>query len=293
MYNTNSLCGNQTSFDLDTQMKINQLINNTSMMAMQLSTSNFISAMLNQQNMSQMLSLNSFPVPMNTNKDLMTQLTQNCCVWPNMAQNALNVPPAAQPATQMENLELKSQGSLTKVEENPVGTFTMVRKNVTLRDESCQESSQLTKSRSNTTCTLEIAAESPDAVKPASNTLCKDTVSDSHSSTEDDEKPADQKMIGSNDDVAENGIVFSIRRLNKKTNKYVLLTKHRKIITKCSHTDAEYYAKGMCKKCYHNKGERSKFATKCDHSDRYHYARGLCKGCYLVEYHNKRKSKSS
>lgn len=43
-------------------------------------------------------------------------------------------------------------------------------------------------------------------------------------------------------------LVFNIRRYNKKTKKYVLLTRHRKLITKCSHTDEEYYAKGMCKK---------------------------------------------
>lgn len=40
-------------------------------------------------------------------------------------------------------------------------------------------------------------------------------------------------------------LVFLIRKVNKKTKKSVLLTKHRKLITKCRHTHLEYYAKGM------------------------------------------------
>ena len=92
---------------------------------------------------------------------------------------------------------------------------------------------------------------------------------------------------------APTSIVFNIRRYSKKHNKFILLTRHRKLITKCAHVDEEYYAKGMCKKCYHNKGERGKYATKCGHEDKYHYARGLCKGCYLFEYHKDRKTKLS
>ncbi|CAI2386539.1 unnamed protein product [Moneuplotes crassus] len=88
-------------------------------------------------------------------------------------------------------------------------------------------------------------------------------------------------------------LVFNIRRYNKKQKKFILLTRHRKLITKCEHTDEEYYAKGMCKKCYHNKGERSKYATTCGHTDKFHYAKGLCKGCYLTEYHKGRKPKPS
>jgi hypothetical protein len=88
-------------------------------------------------------------------------------------------------------------------------------------------------------------------------------------------------------------LVFNIRRYNKKQKKYILLTRHRKLITKCKHTDDEYYAKGMCKKCYHNKGERGKFAYSCGHNNDYHYARGMCKRCYLTEYHNNRKLKLS
>jgi hypothetical protein len=86
-------------------------------------------------------------------------------------------------------------------------------------------------------------------------------------------------------------IVFNIRRYSKKHKKFILLTKHRKIITKCLHKEEEYYAKGMCKKCYHNKGERSKFAKRCGHTNRYHYAHGLCKSCYLSDYHKDRKTK--
>jgi hypothetical protein len=88
-------------------------------------------------------------------------------------------------------------------------------------------------------------------------------------------------------------LVFNIRRYSKKQKKYILLTRHRKLITKCKHTDDEYYAKGMCKKCYHNKGERGKFAYSCGHNNDYHYARGMCKRCYLTEYHNNRKLKIS
>ena len=87
-------------------------------------------------------------------------------------------------------------------------------------------------------------------------------------------------------------LVFNIRRYNRKEKKFVVLTRHRKIITKCKHRTAEYYAKGMCKKCYHNKGERSKFATVCGHTDQFHYAKGLCKVCYLTDYHKDRKSKT-
>lgn len=85
-------------------------------------------------------------------------------------------------------------------------------------------------------------------------------------------------------------LVFNIRRYNKKQKKYILLTRHRKLITKCKHSDGEYYAKGMCKKCYHNKGERGKYAYSCGHNEDFHYARGLCKKCYLTEYHNNRKA---
>lgn len=45
----------------------------------------------------------------------------------------------------------------------------------------------------------------------------------------------------------EGSLIFLIRKIDRKTNKSVLLTKHRKKITKCSHVDLEYYAKGMCK----------------------------------------------
>ena len=44
---------------------------------------------------------------------------------------------------------------------------------------------------------------------------------------------------------SDGSLVFIIRRINKRTNTSVLLTKHRKKITKCSHRDQEYYAKGM------------------------------------------------
>ena len=95
-----------------------------------------------------------------------------------------------------------------------------------------------------------------------------------------------------NPKVPESSLIFIIRRYSKRHQRFILLTRHRNLITKCEHIDEEYYAKGMCKNCYHNKGERSKFATKCGHNDRFHYARGLCKGCYLSKYHKNKKTKA-
>lgn len=89
----------------------------------------------------------------------------------------------------------------------------------------------------------------------------------------------------------EEDLIFLVRRIDKRTNKSVLLTKHRKRITKCPHKTQEYYAKGMCKNCYHNKGTRSKKATACEHKTRDHYAKGLCKNCYLHFFHIKKKAR--
>jgi len=89
----------------------------------------------------------------------------------------------------------------------------------------------------------------------------------------------------------EESLIFLIRKVDRKTKKSKLLTKHRKRITKCEHRHLEYYAKGMCKNCYHNKGKRSKKASKCQHLDRGHYAKGLCKNCYLHFFHIKKKAK--
>jgi hypothetical protein len=55
-------------------------------------------------------------------------------------------------------------------------------------------------------------------------------------------------------------------------------------VTKCEHTDADYYALGLCRNCYHTKG-RSKFATECPHLNKKLYARSVCKGCYLRIFH--------
>ena len=93
--------------------------------------------------------------------------------------------------------------------------------------------------------------------------------------------------------IDEGNLVFLIRKIDKKTKKSKLLTKHRKKITKCPHRQLEYYAKGMCKNCYHNKGKRSKKASKCDHKERDHYAKGLCKNCYLHFFHIKKKQRKA
>lgn len=55
----------------------------------------------------------------------------------------------------------------------------------------------------------------------------------------------------------------------------------RKEITSCDHTDREFYAKGMCKNCYHKWG-RNKPATCC--ASKKMYAKGLCQNCYMKQY---------
>jgi len=51
----------------------------------------------------------------------------------------------------------------------------------------------------------------------------------------------------------------------------------------CEHVDAEFYAHGYCRNCYHTKG-RKKNATGCEHKTRKLYARNVCKACYLRIY---------
>lgn len=57
----------------------------------------------------------------------------------------------------------------------------------------------------------------------------------------------------------------------------------------CPHTTLPFYAKGMCKNCYHSKG-RIKLADKCSHVDRANYAHGVCRNCYLSAYHRDRRA---
>jgi hypothetical protein len=45
----------------------------------------------------------------------------------------------------------------------------------------------------------------------------------------------------------EGKLVFKITRFNRETQKEKLLTKNRRIISRCPHTSLKYYAKGMCK----------------------------------------------
>ena len=84
----------------------------------------------------------------------------------------------------------------------------------------------------------------------------------------------------------EGKLVFKITRFNRTTQKEKLITKNRRIISKCPHTSMKYYAKGMCKKCYHSFG-REKKAFICGHSDKPLYAKGYCKQCYLAKYKEK------
>ena len=83
---------------------------------------------------------------------------------------------------------------------------------------------------------------------------------------------------------------YELSCVNKKSE---IGTRHRKVITEWPHTDQEYYAKGMCRNCYHNKGQRSKKAYKWVHNDRDHYAKGLCKSCYLHFFHIKNKERKA
>ena len=61
-------------------------------------------------------------------------------------------------------------------------------------------------------------------------------------------------------------------------------------MTSCPHINLDFYAKGMCKNCYHSRG-REKPADKCPHVDRANYAHGICKNCYLSAYHRHRRAK--
>ena len=73
--------------------------------------------------------------------------------------------------------------------------------------------------------------------------------------------------------------VFRIWRVNRKTGKQILISRQTRVIMNCPHKESKYYAKGMCRSCYHNYG-RSKKAYLCPHTDSLHYAKGLCKKCY-------------
>jgi len=50
-------------------------------------------------------------------------------------------------------------------------------------------------------------------------------------------------------------------------------SRKKKVITNCEHVDREFYARGMCKNCYHKKG-RTKKAECCP--DRMLYSKNLC-----------------
>lgn len=58
-------------------------------------------------------------------------------------------------------------------------------------------------------------------------------------------------------------------------------------ITRCPHTEAKHYAKGMCNHCYHIYG-RKNLATKCEHTTMMTYAKGMCHTCYFKQYNSKK-----
>ena len=55
----------------------------------------------------------------------------------------------------------------------------------------------------------------------------------------------------------------------------------KKIVTNCEHSERDFYAKGMCKNCYHKQG-RTKLASCCP--DKKLYAKKLCQNCYMKHY---------
>jgi len=60
----------------------------------------------------------------------------------------------------------------------------------------------------------------------------------------------------------------------------------KKEITNCEHVDQKFYAKGMCKNCYHKKG-RTKPANCCPNKTM--YSRNLCQNCYMKYYGKQRR----
>ena len=61
--------------------------------------------------------------------------------------------------------------------------------------------------------------------------------------------------------------------------KHIVKPNTTMVINKCSHIYREYYAKGLCKKCYHQFG-RSKLATACPHKNKPSQAMNMCVACY-------------
>lgn len=87
-------------------------------------------------------------------------------------------------------------------------------------------------------------------------------------------------------DKNEGKMIFKITRVSKTTQKEKLITKTRRIISKWPHTSMKYYAKGMCKRWYHNFG-REKKAFVWGHTEKPLYAKGYCKQWYLSKYKEK------
>lgn len=113
----------------------------------------------------------------------------------------------------------------------------------------------------------------------------------------------DEKSVNMYSDMGENEedieknsyvkAVFHITRIDRKTKRKTKINKHRHVISHCEHVGAQYYARGMCKKCYFSKGMRKKKAYDCEHKERSHYAKGVWKLCYLKNYHKTHDRKNS
>lgn len=83
------------------------------------------------------------------------------------------------------------------------------------------------------------------AISSAAERECKNA-EDLHSSIESPQKSANDP-VEAKPAKHDCKLVFKITRFNRLTQKEKLLTKNRRIISKCPHTSMKYYAKGMCK----------------------------------------------
>ena len=93
----------------------------------------------------------------------------------------------------------------------------------------------------------------------------------------EEHQPEEEEM--KNDVKDEESIKKPAKRRRNRVNKVYA-------VTKCPHTDQKYYAKGMCKNCYHHFG-RPFLATGCEHTTRMNFAKKMCIACY---HKNKKKS---
>lgn len=290
MNNTLTMFNSSVNLNLQAQLGLLNLLSNTCYLSNQLSSLNVLSQLIgtNMNEVNLRNTMVGWNLIQNQNTASLTKLSTNfskntVCpipIMPNKNQNAGII--------EKNSIDTGSDESFPRLMKNQFLVNNFDEKAFTKK---MFDDLNLQNSRRNTECCEENQC-SPVLILSPKKSLSQEFSVCDQLTTQEEEKSSEIITSGLYDVSRETSIVFNIRRYNKQTRKFVLLTRHRKLITKCEHSDSEYYAKGMCKKCYHNKGERSKFAKKCGHLDKFHYARGLCKQCYLVEYHSKRKDKT-